>query len=258
MSKMAVLQVYRTFLRQARRMAKRGEELEFRKPVPDNWGYYGYSETGLRYQASTLSELLGSSPSLRVALDLESLDADWLRHVVRENFKDKKTASTAEVPRLMGEALAALRVLLEQLYLNRCSSSCTSDGVRVDATSKYSTQAGTPHSGRNHNLFSYRIRITNLREEPIQVMGREWTIKNDKGAVVVHVPHVVGNAVVGQQPIVPPNDCFEYISGTDLDTPSGLQSGRLEIAVLEGGRPSQTLMVPVRPFAHMRPEVQRQ
>ncbi|GIL62965.1 hypothetical protein Vafri_17133 [Volvox africanus] len=125
------------------------------------------------------------------------------------------------------QAMAALRVLLEQLYLHRCSSTCTTEGVRVDATSKFSTAAAG--YGRSQNLFSYRIRVTNLRSEPVQVLGREWTILNDNGAVMVHVPHVPGNAVVGQQPIIPPNDCFEYISGTDLDTPTGLQRGMLEV-----------------------------
>ncbi|EFJ43339.1 hypothetical protein VOLCADRAFT_106917 [Volvox carteri f. nagariensis] len=195
-----------------------------KKPVPDNWGHYGYSEAGLAYQASAMSQLLGSS--LRFFPGAEKLDASALRHVLRENFKANKGASSADTPRLVGEAMAALRVLLEQLYLHRCSSTCTTEGVRVEATSKFSTAANT--YGRSQNLFSYRVRVTNLRDEPIQVLGREWTILNDKGAVVVHVPHVPGNAVVGQQPIIPPNDCFEYISGTDLDTPSGLQRGMLE------------------------------
>ncbi len=35
------------------------------------------------------------------------------------------------------QAFKALRLLLEQQYLSRCSSSCTTDGVRVDVTSKY-------------------------------------------------------------------------------------------------------------------------
>lgn len=39
--------------------------------------------------------------------------------------------------RMRMQAFNALRVLLEQLYLERCSSSCTTDGVRVDATSQF-------------------------------------------------------------------------------------------------------------------------
>ncbi|PNH03071.1 hypothetical protein TSOC_010904 [Tetrabaena socialis] len=98
--------------------------------------------------------------------------------------------------------------------------------------------AGVGNNGRSQNLFSYRIRVTNLRTEPIQVMGREWTIKNDQGTEVVHVTHVPGNAIVGPWAFALP--------------PTALQ-----IAVLEGGRPSRTFMAAVAPFAHLRPDMQR-
>ena len=26
-------------------------------------------------------------------------------------------------------------------------------------------------------LFTYRVRVTNLRQEPIRILGRSWTIK---------------------------------------------------------------------------------
>lgn len=45
----------------------------------------------------------------------------------------------------------------------------------------------------------------------------------------------------GQKPIIPPGDCFEYVSGTDLDTKSGLQSGRLEVGSFHIGRLTSTL-----------------
>ncbi|KAG2487182.1 hypothetical protein HYH03_014160 [Edaphochlamys debaryana] len=249
--------LYRTFLRTLRRMGKKTDELEIRKPVPDSWGSYGYSEAGLAYQAAALSQVLGPSSRLRFFPGGERLDAGGLRRLVRDNFRVHASATPEEAQRFFGEGLVALRALHEQLYMQSCSSSCTTEGVRIDATSKYSTSSATL-SGRSQNLFSYRIRVINNRAEPIQVMGREWTIKNDKGGVVVHVPHAPGNAVVGQQPIIPPGDCFEYVSGTDLDTPAGLQTGRLEVAVLENGRPARTLMAAVAPFAHIRPDLHRQ
>ncbi|PNW78697.1 hypothetical protein CHLRE_09g387134v5 [Chlamydomonas reinhardtii] len=257
MSRKAVVSVYRTLMRQAARMKKRGEELEIRKPVSDQWGNYGYSETGLVYQGNALAQMLGPGgvSVLRHFPGAEKLDGTALQRTVRDNFRAHADAAPEHVPRLVGQALTCLRGLLEQQYLHRCSSSAVTDGVRVDATSKFST-SGMAYTGRHQNLFSYRIRVTNLREEPIQLMGREWTIKNDRGTVVVHVPHIPGNAVVGQQPIIPPNDCFEYVSGTDLDTPAGLQSGKLEIAVVDkSGRTGRTFMAAVAPFAHMRPDV---
>jgi hypothetical protein len=59
------------------------------------------------------------------------------------------------------QAINALRVLLEQLYLVRTSSSCTTDGVKIDATSQHATSAAI--GGRTQNIFTYRIRVTNLR-----------------------------------------------------------------------------------------------
>lgn len=255
----AARSLYRTFLRQADKLKKNGIELEVKKPIqPDSWGTYGYSETGLGYVASTYATLLG--PTLRRYPGAATLDATGLRQVVRDNFKLNAGAKPEDVPRLMSHALSAFRVLLEQLYLHRCSSSRTTEGVRVDATSQFYGD-GRAHSGKPQNLFSYRIRVINTRKEPIQVLGREWSIKNETGREVVHVPHTPGNAVVGQKPIIPPGDCFEYVSGTDLDTKSGLQSGRLEVAVLGNGPrqpPTNVIMADVGPFAHLRPDVQRE
>ncbi|PNH05449.1 hypothetical protein TSOC_008264 [Tetrabaena socialis] len=170
-------------------MGRREVELSVRKPVPDSWGTYGYSETGLAYQATALGSLLG--PSLRTFPGAELLDASSLRRILRENFKYHKGASAADEPRLTGE------------------------GPK--------------------------------QEEREEARGM------DSGVWALAALDVVG----GQQPVIPPGDCFEYVSGTDLDTPAGLQTGKLEIAVLEGGRPSRTFMAAVAPFAHLRPDMQR-
>ncbi len=63
----------------------------------------------------------------------------------------------------------------------------------------------------------------------------------------------------GQQPIIPPGDCFEYVSGTDLDTKSGLQSGRLEVGRLHTGRPTSMLvqLLPVQFCMHTQMGHQR-
>jgi hypothetical protein len=38
----------------------------------------------------------------------------------------------------------------------------------------------------------------------------------------------------GQQPVIPPlgSQCFEYASGTDCNTPTGMQAGSLLVSVL--------------------------
>lgn len=60
-------------------------------------------------------------------------------------------------------------------------------------------------------------------------------LQNDSGQVRVHIPLDPGNAVVGQQPLLMPGHGFEYFSGTDLDTPAGLQSGSLLVSGCKRG-----------------------
>lgn len=44
------------------------------------------------------------------------------------------------------------------------------------------------------------------------------------------------NAIVGQQPILPPGAAFEYVSGTLISMPGGVMRGRLAVAPLQGLR----------------------
>lgn len=62
------------------------------------------------------------------------------------------------------QAFSALRTLNAQRYLQHGSSSATTDGVRVDTTAGFFKTA-THLNGSSIHLFTYRIRITNLREQ---------------------------------------------------------------------------------------------
>ncbi len=66
---------------------------------------------------------------------------------------------------------------------------------------------------------------------PTHTRTPAW-LQNDQGQVRAHIPLDPDNAVVGQQPVLPYGHTFEYYSGTDLDTPSGLQAGQLLVSCL--------------------------
>jgi len=249
-SRNPILKIYRTLLRTCKLLD--GEEI--RKPLAGaEWGTHGYTPVGLEYQTRVLEKL---APSL-VSIPLEEkLTSKALRNMVANNFGMHKAAPKQQHGELLDESLRALRILLEQHYMARSSSTCTTEGVRVDVTSKFDRIA-TNFMGQAVHVFTYRVRVINTREDHIKVLGRSWTITNERGQQTVHIPPDPSNAVVGQQPLIPPGGCFEYHSGTDINTPSGLQRGCLVVALYEQGRehpPTRTILAEIAPFPLLPPK----
>lgn len=70
-------------------------------------------------------------------------------------------------------------------------------------------------------LFAYRIRISNLGEEPVRLMSRKWEITDGNN----QIREVVGDGVVGEQPHIAPGTSYEYTSYVDMPTPIGTMCG---------------------------------
>ncbi|MBS1180233.1 MAG: apaG [Proteobacteria bacterium] len=70
-------------------------------------------------------------------------------------------------------------------------------------------------------VWSYRVIIANHGRRAVQLMTRSWEITDANGVRRT----VTGPGVVGQQPIIEPDEAFEYTSGCPLSTPSGIMSG---------------------------------
>lgn len=73
----------------------------------------------------------------------------------------------------------------------------------------------------NNFLWSYNVQIRNLSAITIQIIGRHWQIFDSNGKITV----VKGEGVVGEQPIIKPDEFFEYASQVRLFTSSGLMQG---------------------------------
>ena len=73
--------------------------------------------------------------------------------------------------------------------------------------------------------FAYTVTITNVGKVSAQLISRHWIITDANN----HVQEVKGLGVVGVQPLLQPNQSFEYTSGTLLATPVGSMRGTYKI-----------------------------
>jgi len=59
---------------------------------------------------------------------------------------------------------------------------------------------------------------------------RHWRIIDARG----QTEEVMGDGVVGEQPLIAPGEIYEYTSGAPLTTPSGLMVGTYQMETSEG------------------------
>jgi ApaG protein len=97
------------------------------------------------------------------------------------------------------------------------------NGVRVIVRSKYLPEQSMPAQGRY--VFAYTVRISNEGRETVQLRTRHWIISDGTG----RVQEVRGEGVVGEQPVLRPNQSFEYTSGSILKTPWGTMHGSYQM-----------------------------
>ncbi len=81
----------------------------------------------------------------------------------------------------------------------------------------------------NRYTFAYHIKITNTGNVAAQLISRHWIINEDNDQ-----QEVKGLGVVGAQPLLSPNQYFEYTSGTVLSTPMGEMHGTYQMVADDG------------------------
>ena len=95
---------------------------------------------------------------------------------------------------------------------------CT-QGVEVSVKTAYQPKHSTPKD--NFYFFSYTVCIENKNDFSIQLMSRHWHIYDSNG----EYRHVQGEGVIGEQPIIEPNQLFQYTSGCNLKSEIGKMGG---------------------------------
>ena len=107
-------------------------------------------------------------------------------------------------------------------------SDTTTRGVRVEVRTAYVPERSSP--AESQYFFAYRIRISNLGDETVQLLSRHWIISDGEG----NTEHVRGPGVVGEQPVLEPGEAFEYTSFCPLRTPLGSMQGTYQMVTAGG------------------------
>jgi ApaG protein len=106
--------------------------------------------------------------------------------------------------------------------------SATTRGVTVRVSVSFLPEQSEPVKGRW--FWAYHIRIENGGRGPVQLVSREWTIVDGRGGR----HEVMGEGVVGEQPVIEPEASFDYVSGCPLNTPTGFMEGRYHMVAADG------------------------
>lgn len=112
----------------------------------------------------------------------------------------------------------------------RTASITTTRDIRVEVRSEFLPERSSPRDASY--LFQYDVRISNLGSETAQLISREWIITNADG----EVERVKGPGVIGEQPVLPPGNSFEYTSYCPLKTAVGSMQGSYQMVTANGDR----------------------
>lgn len=93
------------------------------------------------------------------------------------------------------------------------------DGIIVRVAVSYLADQSSP--GAERWFWSYHVRLENRRDAPVQLLARQWIIRDARG----NVHEVRGAGVVGDTPRIAPGESYDYVSGCPLDTASGSMVG---------------------------------
>ncbi len=116
-------------------------------------------------------------------------------------------------------------------------SDTTTRGIRIQVESFYDDDRSSPQE--SYYLFAYQVRITNVGDEPAQLLSREWIITDANG----EQQRVQGPGVVGEQPVLAPGEEFEYTSFCPLSTSVGTMHGSYRM-VSENGESFDAMISP--------------
>jgi ApaG protein len=95
----------------------------------------------------------------------------------------------------------------------------TTHGVTVRVSVSFLPEQSMPD--KSQWFWAYHIRIENESEIAVQLMSRRWIIADGRGQRQL----VEGEGVIGEQPVIAPEESYDYVSGCPLGTPTGSMQG---------------------------------
>lgn len=94
-----------------------------------------------------------------------------------------------------------------------------SSGVEITVETFYQSDYSNP---LNHEfMFAYRVTIENHNGFAVKLLRRHWYIFDSNG----DKREVEGEGVVGVQPVLEPNERYQYVSGCNLRSEMGKMYG---------------------------------
>ena len=115
--------------------------------------------------------------------------------------------------------------------------------IVVEAQPQFIKEQSSPAD--NRYVFAYTITITNVGDNTVKLLSRQWVIIDSNGKV----QEIRGEGVIGKQPVLAPGNIFRYTSGAIIETPVGIMQGHYIFVSEEGERftaiiPKFTLTIP--------------
>ncbi len=100
-------------------------------------------------------------------------------------------------------------------------------GIKISVKTTYN---GTVHRGyTQHYAFSYFVTIQNNSKDTVQLLERFWSIFD----ALNETEFVEGEGVVGQTPVIKPNEEYNYRSNCFLLSPIGSMTGKYKMINIE-------------------------
>jgi ApaG protein len=122
--------------------------------------------------------------------------------------------------------------------------SMISEGIQISVETFYQSDYSNP---TNHEfMFAYRISIENHNAFSVKLLRRQWYIFDSNS----EHREVEGEGVVGVQPLLNPNEQFQYVSGCNLRTEMGRMHGEY---IMENQNNKETFIVKIPPFEMIVP-----
>lgn len=100
------------------------------------------------------------------------------------------------------------------------------ENVEINIVTRYLAE----QSGKDHNVFAYRITIKNNNDQVVQLQSRYWLITDGN----LNKKEVHGDGVVGEQPYIKPNESYEYESGVGVESDIATMSGYYQMQAHDG------------------------
>lgn len=108
-------------------------------------------------------------------------------------------------------------------------SSLTQNGIEIQVQSEYIEEYSDPR--KSFHYFAYHIKIINHNAFTVKLLSRHWIIIDSAD----RIKELIGEGVVGKQPVLHPGESFEYSSACDFKAGIGVMKGQYFFKQLSNG-----------------------